>query len=194
MIIVTWATRQGAKLPQGWDPVPLTLKNGTTIRCPYDGTQPYIVRPQSADIAANIAWATKMKSDYTKFSDAIMQGNPQGATAIIGYRSAQAATFARSVAQNGRFDYQRPPGADMFLTFYTSFASYNFGMLGYYAGFSLDHLFQGGGSQNWLHALWDRVTHRGSTRIDDSARSGLSQLNEWCIRRAFQDAGANLIG
>jgi hypothetical protein len=125
MVIVTWATRQGAKLPQGWDPVPLTLKNGATIRCPYDGAQPYIVRPQSADIAANIAWATKMKSDYMKFSDAVMQGNPQGSGAIVGYRSAQAATFARSVAQNGRFDYQRPPRADMFLTFYTSFASYN---------------------------------------------------------------------
>jgi hypothetical protein len=193
MMIVTWATRASAKLPAGWQPVPLTLKNGATIRCPYDGVQPFIVRPQLADLRANIAWAMKLKSDYVQFAGDIARSDPQGASAVIGYRSAQAADFARAVAQNGRFDYQRPPAADMFLTFYTSFASYHFGMLGYYAGFSLQHLFEGGGSQNWLHAMWDRLAHRGRTRIDDTAASGLSQLNEWCIRRAFQDAGQNLI-
>ncbi len=155
--------------------------------------QPFIVQPQAVDLRENVAWATKMKMDYLKFADDIIRNDPQGASAVLGYRSAQAATFAGAVAQNGRFDYQRPPGADMFLTFYTSFASYNFGMLGYYAGFSRQHLFEGGGSQNWLHALLDRMAHLGHTRIDASANSGLSQLNEWCIRRAFQDAGQNLI-
>ena len=59
MMVVTWADRATAKLSPGWMPVPLTLRNGTTIRCPYDGAQPFIVRPQSADLRANIAWAAK---------------------------------------------------------------------------------------------------------------------------------------
>ncbi len=134
-----------------------------------------------------------MRTDYLTFANSVMRSNPQAATAIPGFRSGQAATFAQAVAQGGQFDYQRPPRADLFLTFYTSFASYNFGVLGYYAGFTLDHLFEGGGSQNWLHAMLDKITHQGRTRIDTSGAAGLSQLNEWCVRRAFKDCEQNQV-
>lgn len=193
MQVVTWDQRTTATVPPEWQPVPYTLNTGATISCPFDGRQPYIVRPVSVSIADNIAWATKMRRDYEDYSRRVMQYSPEAATAIPGFRSGQAAVFANSVAQNGRFDYQRPPNTGLFLTFYTSFASYNFGLLGYFAGFTLDHLFEGGGLQNWLHALQYRLTHMSGARIDTSGVAGLSGLNEWCVRRAFQDAEQKLV-
>ena len=177
----------GGDVAGGLAASPFLLVSGDTIICPYDGRQPYIAKPSFVRMADNVAWATNMRNEYLKFADSVIRSSPQAATAIPGYRSGQAAKFAQAVAQNGQFDYQRPPHADLFLTFYTSFASYNFGALGYFAGFTLDHLLEGGGSQNWFHATWDKITHRGRTRIDTSGASGLSQLNEWCVRRAFKD-------
>ena len=49
-------------------------------------------------MADNVAWARKLNSDYRAFADPVIRNSPQ------------AETFARSEAQNGRFDYQRSPG------------------------------------------------------------------------------------
>lgn len=171
-IPVTWAKRSAFALPTGWDPVPFRLKSGALISCPFDGNQPYIVQPRNVDIDENIEWAKAFKI------------NSAGAFGLNPFRYAE---FASKFDQNAKFDYQRPPNTNYFLAFYISFASYPFGVLGYYAGFSMDVLFEGGGRLNQLHALEDRVTHLGQTTIKTSGADGLTPLNEWCIRRAFQD-------
>jgi hypothetical protein len=190
--VVTWDQRASVTLPAGWDPVPFRLTNGALIVCPYDGVQPYIVQPRSVKIADNIAWAKKMRSDYIDYQKA-MATVPNAETAALGFRVGQAQKFAAAVGQSGQFDYQRPPGANLFVSFYTSFASYDFGVLGYCAGFTMEHLMEGGGWTNWLHASWDRVTHWGHTRMQTSGAEGLTTLNEWCIRRAFQDCQQGLV-
>jgi len=194
---VTWDQVGSTSLPDGWDPVPYRLTNGALISCPYDGRQPYIVQPHFVNMDDNVAWATKMRTEYIDFQT-VVTAIPAGpdsdpGTAIVGFRAGQAMKFRAAVFQGGQFDYQRPPNTNLFLAFYTSFASYNFGVLGYYAGFTIQHLMEGGGYTNWLHASWDWATHWGTTRMDSSGADGLSRLNEWCVRRAFQDAGQKLI-
>jgi hypothetical protein len=114
--VVTQDQRASVTLPTGWDPVPFRLTSGALIACPYDGVQPYIVQPRSVNIVDNIAWAKKMRSDYIDFQIAAAT-LPNAETAPMGFRAGQAQKLAAAVGQFGQFDYQRPPGANLFVSF-----------------------------------------------------------------------------
>ena len=69
MQVITWDMRKSAKLPPGWNPEPFRLKDGRTVACPFDGRQPYIVRPHCVSMSDNVIWARKLSDDYRAFAD-----------------------------------------------------------------------------------------------------------------------------
>jgi hypothetical protein len=94
MKIITWDQLQSAALPPGWDPVPYRLTSGALISCPFDGRQPYIVKPRKVNMQDNIAWAVALQK-----KEAFLSFHFQVGTALA---------FAKAVGQSGLFDYQCP--------------------------------------------------------------------------------------